>query len=367
MKLLFAWLFPFAASAFTVKEHPLEPRCSYVYNLDIPVTDDGDVANLKKLFEKSPLLIIKSTRNLSPSEFIEFLTIFDEHCDLEALRDPDRHPLQILQPFDQFPDCKHVAPRGNFHRKDFHGIADIAVVPTPPFIEGYVWHSDLIGHLEKLPGVVTGFHIIEQPLIGGDTDFISGETVYEHLPDDVKIASANLILEINRKNLFFGGRLMDYSGTITMQKTQKDHAEGRAYVPLLFGSRETSVLIQPSIVERVVGWSREQSAEWVARFMFLHVLPHRFTVQWKKGDIGVLNNRRFIHSSNPARDYLQFEEGSGRLLLQTFLPTTSPLVHRKPELKNNIHVRVGWARSARESHAAVAAARRFHQSSPRSR
>jgi len=64
--------------------------------------------------------------------------------------------------------------------------------------------------------------------------------------------------------------------------------------------------------------------------MYEKVLPHRFSIQWKKGDLGVFNNRRFIHSSTPARNYLEFEDISKILLLQTFLPTKRPLYGLRP-------------------------------------
>jgi len=60
------------------------------------------------------------------------------------------------------------------------------------------------------------------------------------------------------------------------------------------------------------------------------VLPHRVSVQWQKGDLAILNNRRFMHSSTPSRNYMENDSGNQRLLLQTFIPTTSPLLSYKP-------------------------------------
>jgi hypothetical protein len=60
------------------------------------------------------------------------------------------------------------------------------------------------------------------------------------------------------------------------------------------------------------------------------VLPHRVSIQWKRGDLAVFNNRRFIHSSTPARHYMDNPDSSKRLLLQTFIPTNRPLLGMKP-------------------------------------
>jgi hypothetical protein len=55
------------------------------------------------------------------------------------------------------------------------------------------------------------------------------------------------------------------------------------------------------------------------------VLPYRFSIQWKEGDICVFNNRCFIHSSTPARNYLDLDLNE-RLIFQTFLPTKKKLI-----------------------------------------
>jgi hypothetical protein len=99
----------------------------------------------------------------------------------------------------------------------------------------------------------------------------------------------------------------------------------------------------PTFFERVVGWSITDSRKWIKKFMNEKVLPHRISVQWKKGDLAVFNNRRFIHSSTPARNYLDNIDSSKRLLLQTFIPTNKPLLSYQP-LKKDVYscYNVGW-------------------------
>ena len=77
--------------------------------------------------------------------------------------------------------------------------------------------------------------------------------------------------------------------------------------------------------------------------MLNKVLPHRVSIQWKKNDLAVFNNRKFIHSSTPARNYLYNQDSSTRLLLQTFIPTNKSLIGIKPDEKNiDACYRIGW-------------------------
>lgn len=344
-------------SAFTVLPHPLEPKCAYIKDLKISNIKHSDKEELRKLFKQHPLLIVKDN-NLKPKEFIDFLTIFDLNCDHEAISCPANKPLQILQPFDQFPDCNHVAPRGNFKRENYYNIKNIDVKPAEPFINNYIWHTDLIGHKTKLPGVVTGFHIIEQPLIGGDTDFISGETIYQNMPENIKIACSNILIEINRVNLVFNKKSMDYSGSIINSHSDTSFAEDVSYLPIMY--EDNCILVQASMFEKVVGWNKEDSKEWLKNFMRDYVLPHRFSVQWKEGDIGVINNRKFSHSSTPANNYLSYSESNKRLLFQTFLPTKSPIYYKKPDIsQSDIHHTVGWTDSKEMSQVASLASQKY--------
>ena len=310
--------------SFNINVHPIEKRCLYINNLCFPIKYT-EMHEIKNLFNKYPLLIFRnSNKKLSPNEFIKFLTIFDDDCDKEALKNPDKYPKQMLQPFDQFPDCKHVSPRGNFVRNNFFGINDIDVKPDNKFISNYVWHTDLLGHPEKNPSIITGFHIIKTPVIGGDTDFISGETIYENL-DELQIGILNNSrIIINRHNFAFGNKIMDYSGSYRIKDSDIKYPNNNVEIPILFPPENRhqtyKVLIMPSFVENIVGYNIIETDKKLKHFMEKYVLPHRFSIQWREGDICVFNNRCFIHSSNPARNYLELSNNE-RLLLQAFLPT----------------------------------------------
>jgi alpha-ketoglutarate-dependent taurine dioxygenase len=325
-------------AVFRMTEHPLEPRIAYIHGIqDIRKIEGPAIDKLKTLFDKHPLLIFKDIPEITPKEFLHFVKQFDPEHDALALENPTEYPHQMLQPFDQFPDCAHVAPRGNIEMENLHSLKRVKVRPYKAFIDQYVWHADMIGHEYKLPGVVTGFYVLENPLIGGDTDFISGESVYEGLTSKEQLASQNVLIELNRRKFVMGEVATDYAG---IQRTE-EHVEmdiGNTQIPLLFAphseNASPSILLMPTFFERVVGWTVKESRQWMREFMIKRVLPHRVSIQWKRGDLAVFNNRRFIHSSTPARNYLDNLESDSRLLLQTFVPTTKPLLGIKPKDNN---------------------------------
>jgi hypothetical protein len=152
-----------------------------------------------------------------------------------------------------------------------------------------------------------------------------------------KLASQNMLIEMNRRKFVMGELTTDYAGVQRLEK----HVEaelGNTQIPLVLAPDSLvglpSVVLMPTFFEKVVGWSVKESREWLRDFMTKSVLPHRVTVQWKRGDLAVFNNRRFIHSSTPARNYLENDQSNRRLLLQTFIPTNRPLLGIKPRGNN---------------------------------
>jgi len=351
---LYLWVVFRISYTLRVATHPLESRIAYVYDVpNIRMVDPPLMDYLKTLFHEYPLLIIKGQRDISPQIFLDFVSQFDPDCDRDALMYPEKHPHQLLQPFDQFPNCQHVAPRGNVVLEDFHQIKHVNVTPHDAFMHQYVWHTDLLGHRYKLPNVVTGFHIIQQPVIGGETDFISGEAVYEGLTEYEKYASHNVLLEVNNRKFITKKMTTDYSGSNRLEDFVS-HEDGNMLVPLAFAPEGPGegirILLKPTFIERVVGWSVPETRRWLRRFMAKKVLPHRVSVQWQAGDLAVLNNRRFIHSSTPARNYMDNTEDNCRFLLQTFVPTLRPLKAVRPlESKVYCAYNAKWIRDQEKS------------------
>ena len=188
-------------NAFNLIPHPLDGKIAYINGLtkkDIVSLSKSEVLELKYKFSKHPLLVFQDIKELETKEFVNFVKLFDDYADEEAIKYPGEYPNQMLQPFDQLPDCKHVAPRGNMFLEDYEGLKNLQIEPFTPFKENYVWHTDMLGHDYKMTNLVTGFYTKKSPLIGGETDFISGETIYKSLNNDEKEACKNILVEINR-------------------------------------------------------------------------------------------------------------------------------------------------------------------------
>ena len=315
--------------------HPLEKRISYVEGIrDVRDINKSVLGHCKIHFEeKSPMLIFKNQPPLTPNEFLDFAKLFDDNRDEDALNSNNMNQSywkmnQMLQPFDQFPKCKHVAPRGNYFLEDYYGCNNLQIHPSDYFKDKYLWHSDTWAHNSKIMNTITAFYIVKQPLIGGETDFISGETIYEKLSEEEKLLYENLIMEISRESFLKELSPMDYSGAEFDENFEyiAPSKDSISYTPLIIKPEinslsQPSLIITPIIVQKIQGLSVENSRKFIKNLVNDHLLPNRVTIQWKEGDIAIFNNKLFIHSSTPANNYLNNKFSNERFLLQTFIPT----------------------------------------------
>jgi len=293
--------------------------------------------NLKKYFKKYPMFIFKGFENVSPSDFVSFVRKFDDNCDNDVLDNPYENKDKMLQSIEKFPEYPHIELIGNYESSNENNIKKIIVEPHSAFINNYLWHTDILGYKTKLTNVITGLYIIENPLIGGDSDFISGERIYENLTDQEKRAANNILIEINRSKIIKREAFTDYSGVNRIEKyTNKD--PNNVKIPIVYApdnkNEKPRILITPSFFEKVVGWEVDESRKWMKKFMNEKVLPYRVSIQWKKNDLVVFNNRRFMHSTTPVRNYMDNKDSSKSLFYQTFIPTKKKLLAIKP---NNIN------------------------------
>jgi alpha-ketoglutarate-dependent taurine dioxygenase len=313
MKLLISFIIPLTISAYNLIQHPIESRCAYIYNYDFKNGNKDD--NLQKLFEDYPLLIFRNSLELlNPTDFTNFLNLFNDNND----------------------SLSKITFNGNYKAEQLFNTTNISIQPNKQFINNYVWHTDLLGHPEKNQPIIVGFNVIDIPLFGGETEFISGEKIWSCLPDNIKLSCRNMVIKNNRKNFFFGNKIMDYSGTYIVKDTDELFEDNDITIPIVYEAESPTqlprVLIQPSFFENIVGLSKEESQLWIKDFMIKYALPHKFSIQWLKGDVCVFNNRRFIRSTTPARNYLDFEKGSQKLFLQTYISTNKEMKACKPSI-----------------------------------
>jgi len=309
-------IIPSITLAYNIIQHPIESKCAYIYNYDFK--NENKVDDLQKIFEDYPLLIFRNPlAYLKPNEFINFLNLFSNNND-SLLID----------------NC--ITFNGNYKAEQLFNITNISIQPNKQFINNYVWHTDLLGHPEENPPIITGFNVIDTPLFGGETEFISGEKIWTCLPENIKLSCMNMIIKNNRKNFFFGNKIMDYSGTYIIKDADEFFEDNDISIPIVYEAESQTqlprVLIQPSFFENIVGLSKEESQIWIKDFMIKYALPHKFSIQYIKGDICVFNNRRFIRSTTPARNYLDFQKGSQKLFLQSYISTRKEMKAYKPSL-----------------------------------
>ena len=328
-----------SSSSYEIKIHHIEHRIAYISGIsNINEISKESLNSLKNIYNDHPLLIFQDVKSPNPQDFIDFAACFDDYADYNAIYNPDDYPLQMLQPFDQFPDCKHVAPRGNYYIENWHGIKNLKLSVKIPFNTSYVWHTDLIGHEYKLPGCVTAFYFVKVPSIGGETDFISGERVYESLSNKEKNEAENTIIKYNRYRFACNKVQNSYEGVPNILDYTSEYKKYDTYSPLVFASGKKlnpCVLFSPSFCDSIVGKSQYESQLWINDFVHNKMLPHRVSVSWKSGDLALFNNRRFIHSSSPTQNYMNFNENYEKLLLQTFIPTSEPLYGKNPKCATN--------------------------------
>lgn len=319
-------------TCYKIIKHPLEKRIGYVKNLKH--LDKNTLNNLHQDFQTYPMLIFKDLKDLNPQEFLEFACNFDEYADMEIVKNPNEHITKSLQPFDQLPSVPNVAPRGYMNITNLFGLKHLEVAPFTPFVDNYIYHVDMLGHEFKRPNVVTGFKIIKQPPAGGETVFISGETVFENLSFDEQLALKNILVINNRRKFITGTISQNLAGT-TRTENFVPIDLGNVEIPLIYDTGKIPcVLMMPSFMEKISGLPVKESREFMRNFMETKVLPYKITIDWKEGDIAIFNNRRFIHSSTPAQTYINNEDNSERLLLQCFIPTTKPLKSFIPHEKD---------------------------------
>ena len=133
MRLLFTLALA-TGMTYKLNIHPLDNKIAYIKGIkDVKNLNEKTLDSLRQDFKKHPLLIFKDVQDVSPQTFLDFSKEFDLDADLDALNSPLDYQHQMLQPFDQFPDCKHVAPRGSINLKNYYNIKDINVEPYEPF------------------------------------------------------------------------------------------------------------------------------------------------------------------------------------------------------------------------------------------
>ena len=164
---------------------------------------------------------------------------------------------------------------------------------------------DLVGaKTAAVPNVVSAFHFMQAPQVGGDAVFCNVDVAYASLPPDVRktVDGLNCVFD-NDPTSLVQGRL-DADGFTRLGPFPEPGMEDQVTRPLVQRDGTTGrkrMFFTPVRFNRFEGWTREDSWEFMT-YLFhncIHTPQNVATVHWDAGDMAVFNNHRLIHTSTP--------------------------------------------------------------------
>ena len=343
MKLLLLLLYIINISnAFSVSFPILRKNKAVISNIRVNKLTSEDKKELKHLFNIVPLLVFKNQK-INPSEYYEFVKLFDE-----------KHKEDILHPwYTGIPNVPQVSIRGNMYVKDYYGVKNKFVGDERNrlnyFRYNYVWHQDLLGHQKYITPVVSSMYKLVTP----KKEKI--KTYYSSLEDAYDMMDMTLKKVLNSYNTIHSDSFerrtnstYDYSGYVRKDK-QIIYSDDNVFTedPLVIYSDNTkyrkSLLLNPTRFLTFDKLNFYDSNELFRHIMKRYVLSREnmFYHEWDKNDLVIWNNRKLIHSSMPSEEYNSKVIPDNRLFIQCFLATNEPIypagsINSKPIYTPNI-------------------------------
>ena len=169
-----------------------------------------------------------------------------------------------------------------------------------PLVQAKHWHTD-DSYLAE-PATLTFLYAKKLPVEGGDTEFINCYDVLAALP----VAMRSQIENLRAVHKYLSRRNASWVAERTAQEATEtpdvDHPLIRTH-PV---SRRPSLYINPNRIERILGWSNEESdvlLDELYAFAFQPQFQHRH--KWHHGDLVVWDNRCTMHRANADYDVSQ--------------------------------------------------------------
>lgn len=274
---------------------PHLPWVAVIDKVDLASLSNEDIDLLtRECFEKCPVMVFKHQKQSTAKEFFDLVCKFDPDVDMQAIEEE-----RVLHPFRREPDAPHVAIREEKSAKHTHELGD-------QFRFGPVWHMDLVGSDKcNVPNVVSAFHFLQTPTLGGETMFCNLEIAYASLPPDVRktVDSLECIYDNDLESLL----KIRYNGFERLGPFPEGE-EAQVIRPLIYRDSTTQrkrMFFTPTRFNRFTGWSREESWEFMTHIFYSYIyLPQNTaSIAWEEGDIAVFNNHRLIHTSTPWEIY----------------------------------------------------------------
>lgn len=216
---------------------------------------------------------------------------------------------QVLDPVQLSAAAKLFGPTKSFVlRQDrIEEAPDVSIVSNrppalggKPLVQAKHWHTD--DSYLALPATLTLLQAKTLPSTGGDTEFINCYSVLDALPGNLRRRIDGLRAVhryLSRRNASW---VAERSAVEEAETPDVEHPLIRTH-PL---SGRKSLYINPNRIERIAGWSDEDSdalLDELYEFAFQPQFQYRH--RWQAGDLVVWDNRCTMHRANPDYDLAQ--------------------------------------------------------------
>ncbi len=189
-----------------------------------------------------------------------------------------------------------------------------ALAGGKPLVQAKHWHTD-DSYLAE-PATLTFLYAKKLPVEGGDTEFINCYDVLDALPAAMRSRIRNLRAVhkyLSRRNASW---VAERSAQEAAETPDVDHPLIRTH-PV---SRRQSLYINPNRIERILGWSNEESDLLLDELYGFALQPQfQYRHKWRYGDLVVWDNRCTMHRANANYDVSQ-PRVMHRVMLEGELP-----------------------------------------------
>ena len=169
-----------------------------------------------------------------------------------------------------------------------------------PLVQAKHWHTD--DSYLAAPATLTLLYAKTLPAVGGDTEFINCYDVLAALPAVMRSRVENLRAVhkyLSRRNASW---VAERSAEEEAETPEVDHPIIRTH-PL---SGRESLYINPNRIDRILGWSEEDSDSLLDELYDFAFQPQfQYRHQWRDGDLVVWDNRCTMHRANADYDISQ--------------------------------------------------------------
>ncbi len=288
-----------------------------VNNINLLKINENDISELQYLFKTTPVLVFEN-QNLTPEEHFSVSKLFDKNFNEKVM-----HPFKETM----VPGVNQVAIRGAGIANHF-GVNNVKIRNSDSFKYNELWHQDLVGIKNVFPSVVSSMYMIKTPEKGGATKFASLENGYESLSLLHKSIYEKMEVTYYSKNLF---PEIDFTGYCRIDKfwekeNDEEYENKKVECPLVIYPSEDAtkkcLMLTPNRFYKFKEFSCVESHERMRYLMKNHILTDNNigSLQYKKNDLVIFNNRKVIHTSTPTKQYKE-----DRIMTLLFLGTNEPL------------------------------------------